>query len=529
MRRAVLVYMLGILTGITLLQFIRPAAPLAPFMSLTPIDRIHEVLNYVEAYYFEQVDENKLVEGAIKGIFEHLDPHTTYIPRERFQDVTERFEGHFEGIGVDFIIQNDFPVIVSPIPGSPSDRLGIRPADVIVEIEGESTRGMSDLEVMNRLRGERGTTVRIKIRRPGRSDLLAFRIIRDEIALQSVIAAFMYDEQTAFIKLTHFARTTSDELSAALDTLAAQGMQQLVLDLRNNSGGYLDQAVAVADHFLPANKKIVFTRGRIKDANEIYYSTNSTPKTEVPLIVLISHGSASASEIVAGAIQDYDRGLIVGERSFGKGLVQNQIALLDGSAVRITVAQYFTPSGRPIQRRYTKDRQAYYEQAFSDELPDSDLSANDTLRFVTAGGRKVYGGGGITPDLPLSWAGKQDSLLVDLLQKGLFFEYAAQIGPRFDGWRKDIRRFQTQFQVVPALLEDFKKFASEKGIPVPDAAWVDSREAIAMRLKAELARVLWGTPVYHEVWFKSDPRLQQVVAQFGEARRILELASRILE
>ncbi|MFQ5633270.1 MAG: S41 family peptidase, partial [bacterium] len=361
-----IIFLLGIFAGIVVYSALNPGLAIRNSKTRREVERLAEVMNNIEKYYVEDVDAQALTDGAIRGMLETLDPHTTYIPERHFREMAERFEGHFDGIGVEFIIQDDYPLVVSPIPDTPSDRLGLRAGDRIVEIENESTFEMSSDAVMSKLRGKRGSVVNIKVQRGQNDDYLPFSIRRDKIALQSVLAAFMLNEKTGFIKLTHFAKTTEDEINNALAELNKRGMRQLILDLRGNTGGYLDQAVAVANKFIPADRKIVYTRGRIREANEEYCASDDPAKSDVPLIVLMSHGSASASEIVAGAIQDWDRGLIIGETSFGKGLVQNQLDLIDGAAVRITIARYYTPSGRPIQRPYQMSRDAYYETAFEE-------------------------------------------------------------------------------------------------------------------------------------------------------------------
>ncbi len=360
-RQFFIIFLLGIGVGLATYAMVQPKLALPGGNIYDQLTRFAEVLTDVSRLYVEDVDEEKLVTEAINGMLESLDPHSVYIPEKQLRDVNERFEGHFEGIGIEFVIQNKYPTVVSPIPDSPSDRLGLRPGDKIIEIEGESAFGITEDEVMKKLRGPRGTTVNLTISRIGASQPLHFAITRDRISIYSILAAFMLDDQTGYVKLNRFSRTTDEELTRALQKLESQGMKRLILDLRFNSGGFLDQAVAVANKFIPAGKKIVYTRGRIQQANEDFYASEDPYKTDMPLIILINHGSASASEIVAGAAQDWDRALIVGERSFGKGLVQNQIPLKDGSAVRITIARYYTPSGRLIQRPYNHGREQYYE------------------------------------------------------------------------------------------------------------------------------------------------------------------------
>ncbi|TDJ00143.1 MAG: S41 family peptidase, partial [Caldithrix sp.] len=320
--------------------------------NLVQIQRFMEVVRVINELYFEEVDSKELVDSAINGMLEKLDPHTVYLAKEQVQEVRERFEGEFEGIGIEFMVLDKIPTVVSPIAGSPSEQLGLRPGDQIVKIEGASTYGFTEDQVRQKLLGKKGTKVEVQIKRPTLGEPFDLTIIRDKIPIYSISSAFMIEPKTGYIRVGRFAKTTNDEFEKALEELDSQEMRRLILDLRGNSGGYLDQAVEMVDKFLESGKRIVYTRGRISSSNEDYYSTSESAYSKLPLIVLINHGSASASEIVAGAIQDWDRGLIVGETSFGKGLVQNQISLKEGAAIRVTIARYYSPSGRLIQRSY---------------------------------------------------------------------------------------------------------------------------------------------------------------------------------
>ena len=283
------------------------------------IVRFNEALTAVSRYYVDDVETDKLIDGAISGMLETLDPHSVFISQEQLQDVTERFDGHFYGIGIEFVIIKKWPTVVAPIAGSPSDRLGLRPGDQIIKIEEKSTYKMAQTEVVERLRGPQGTTTQITIRRASIDVPFDVAITRDKVSIYSVEPSFMIDNRIGYIRIKRFAKSTSDELESALLKLEAQGMQKLVLDLRSNAGGFLEQAVAVTDKFIEQGKKIVYTRGRISQSNDDYYAYDDDHHKNFPVIILIDHGSASASEIVAGACQDWDRALIVGETSFGKG------------------------------------------------------------------------------------------------------------------------------------------------------------------------------------------------------------------
>ncbi len=485
--------------------------------AISRIKKIIEVFQIVERYYVEEPDEDKMVKGAISGMLETLDPHSVYIPKKSLSKMTEQFEGYFYGIGIEYVVQNKIITVVSPIVGGPAERLGIRPGDQIIKINGESAYGLTEDEVMSKLRGPKGTRVTVTIRRPGVREPFDVVIVRDKIPIYSVTAAFMLDDSTGYVYLGRFARTTAEELEAALNKLEGKGARRMLLDLRLNSGGYLDEAVAVADKFLPGGKRIVYTRGRIPSANEDFYSTDEATHPMYPLIVLVDHGSASASEIVAGALQDWDRALIVGERTFGKGLVQAQFRLRDGSAVRVTTARYYTPSGRLIQRSYDKGLYEYYREAYDDSLaaiPDTTGGV-----FLTAGGRKVYGGGGISPDVYIP-SGKMSRFTGDLVRRRLFFEFGSQWAAAHRDVGGDFQVFRRNFQVDDALLAEFRKFIEKEGVKVPEDLWRKDQRLIANFIKAEIARHLWDSEKYYIIRTEADTQLQKAVRYFPEARQL---------
>jgi carboxyl-terminal processing protease len=487
------------------------------------LQRFSEVLKAVSQNYVEEVDSEKLVNGAIHGMLEKLDPHSVYISKEQLTDVTERFEGHFYGIGIEFIIQNKTLTIVSPIAGSPSERLGLRPGDQIIQIEGQSTYGITEDEVQKKLKGAQNTVVEVTIRRPGVDEPFKVRITRDKISIYSVFAAFMIAPQTGYVRLNRFAKTTSEELESSLKTLEEQGMKQLLFDLRNNSGGFLEQAVAVADKFIDGNKKLVYTRGRIAQANEDFYSTSEGTHPRFPLIVLLDHGSASASEIVAGAVQDLDRGLVVGETSFGKGLVQSQIPLRDGAAVRVTIAHYFTPSGRLIQRPYDKGLQNYLEEGWDDLDPNAaEDSASQRPLFRTASGRNVYGGGGITPDVMIK-GDRWTMFSAELWRQRLFFEYGAEYASAHKNLAADFDAFVRNFAVTETMLADFRKLMDKHQVKFNQESWDKDLNFIKSKIKSEIARNLWDSSKYYQVEAASDNQIQQALRLFPEASRVAQL------
>ena len=357
-----------------------------------------KLVNIIYSNYVEDVNIDKILDGGIIGMLEELDPHSTYIRKKDFEDVKEQFAGEFEGIGIEFDILEGYVTVISPIPGTPSDRAGLQSGDKIIKINGLSAYKIEQKDVVKKLRGPKGSSVNVTIRRIGNKEPIDITLVREKIPIVSVLASFMIDESTGYIKINRFASTTAQEVEQAMIELENQDMEQLILDFRNNGGGLLGQAVQIVDLFVDTQDTIVFTQGRIPGSNEIHMSKIQAKDRKYPVLAIINRGSASASEIVTGALQDLDRGLVIGETSFGKGLVQRQYELPDESAARITIARYYTPSGRLIQREY-ENIEDYYRDLRNNnrELTDSTIS-NRPLYF-TRKGRKVYGGGGITPDI----------------------------------------------------------------------------------------------------------------------------------
>lgn len=480
-----------------------------------------QVLSYISDNYVDEVDGEELIDGAITGMLEGLDPHSNYLDAERFARMQERNRGTYYGIGVSFDIVDDKLTVISPIEGSPSYKLGIRAGDVIVKIEGESAKGITREEVFDKLRGPRGTTVHVSIQREGEEGLLEFDIVRDEIPIYSVPYHFMLSEEVGYVRMNRFSATTSDELSDAIEELKGQGMQQMILDLRGNSGGYLNEAIEVADMFLGGGKRIVYTRGRLPDASEDYYTTGRGRFTDQPLIVMVDHGSASASEIVSGALQDWDRAIIVGQTTFGKGLVQRQYRLKNGAALLLTVARYYTPAGRLIQRDYS-DRDAYLSADTLDELDEMHAEAvEDTARekFRTAGNRTVLGGGGITPDYEVDVPYPSSETTNELNASRAFFDFApvyiarkgldASLG--FDQFRRD-------FQMGERDLAEFRRFLDERAIEYQADSLAVHRGLVERSIKAEIARTLWGEPQRYQLLVEADPELQEALSYLSQAR-----------
>ena len=486
--------------------------------------KFNYLLYKIRENYVEEPNMNELLDGAITGMLESLDPHSIYIPAEEQSRLTERFRGDFEGIGISFVIQNKLLTVISPIPGTPADRLGIRTGDKIIKIDGKSAYGITNEEVFEKLRGPKGSTVNVTIAREGVDEPLEFAIIRDKIPIHSVETSFMIDNKTGYILLNQFTTNTTPELEEALDDLLSQGMTQLIFDLRGNSGGYLDQAVNVADEFVPSGEKIVFTRGRQSGSEVAYYSTDRNTKSDIDLIILINHGSASASEIVAGAVQDLDRGLVVGTRSFGKGLVQTPIPLGDGSLVRLTTARYYTPSGRLIQRPYSDENiSEYYRDAFMDDDSTSDQPDSTREVFYTKGHRTVYGGGGIEPDVKLE-SSYFTSFGAKLLTQRLFFEYAVGFSAKHPELASDFKNYLNNFEVSEEMLSEFLDLVKTKNIEIDEEDYAKDKTFFKSIIKAEIAQNLYNNRIYYyQVRIQGDDQVTRARELFGEARKIADL------
>ncbi|MGD8395328.1 MAG: S41 family peptidase [Candidatus Eiseniibacteriota bacterium] len=490
---------------------------------LDKIRTFQAILRLVRTNYVDEVDTNSLIDGAISGLLRELDPHSDYIDPERFRVMNERNRGEYHGIGISFAIRDGYLTVIAPIEGSPSARLGIRAGDRIVEIEGESAIDITESEVFERLRGPKGSHVRVGVQRAGHDELIEFDIERDRIPIMSIPYWFMIDDTTGYVRIIRFSATTSDELEVALDELERDGMQQLLLDLRGNAGGYLEQAIEVSDRFIPGGKMVVYTKGRIPGSSEEHYASEVNTHPIQPLVVLIDHGSASASEIVSGAIQDWDRGLVVGQTSFGKGLVQRQYRLQDGSALFLTVARYYTPSGRLIQRDYTDaDKVSYYAEGYDDVDPNAEVDpdAADRPVFMTAGGRPVYGGGGITPDIalePVAFTTTQQTLE----QSGLFFEFANQWVGDTGFTYPDFESFRTGFEIDEATWERFVAAVDEHDVEIDREALATERDYIETGIKREIAGNLWGARERYRIIIDRDPTVAAAAGHLAEAASVL--------
>jgi carboxyl-terminal processing protease len=499
------------------------------------ITNFDDVLTYTEKYYIEHVDTQKLVEAAINGMLTKLDPHSVYIPAQQMESVEESLRGDFEGIGIEFQVVNDTLTVVSPITGGPSEQLGIMAGDRIIKIDGKQVIGITNEEVRKKLRGKAGTKVTVSILRIGIKTELAYEITRDKIPIFSVDARLMLDDKTGYVSVSRFADKTYDELVDALNELKNQGMKQCILDLRGNPGGYLNQAFKIADLFIPGKNRIVYTEGRRSEFNEQYFASETSPFENMPLIILVNRGSASASEIVSGAVQDWDRGLIVGETTFGKGLVQRQFTLPDNSSLRLTISEYFTPSGRLIQRDYkdNKNKSEYFSDAGSENETDGEnlnhAAEKDSTRpvFKTSKGRTVFGGGGITPDYIVKSADLSE-YTVKLLRNNLFYLYALSYidlhGSEINSnYGKKLNRFRTEFTFSESDVQKFIDFASQKDVKLVQKDFEKDKDYILARLKAQIARNYWKNEGWYTVLMSVDHQVEKALTLFVVARDLANL------
>lgn len=489
----------------------------------TTTQKFGTLLHYINQIYVDTVDLDDLVEVAIVHMLEEMDPHSMYIAAEDLKAADEPLNGNFEGVGIQFNIFKDTIMVVSPIAGGPSEKLGILAGDRIVTVDGEvvAGTGVTNKDVQRLLKGPKGTKVTVGIKRGGERELLEFEIIRDKIPIYSVDAAFMVRPEIGYIKVNRFAKTTMSEMYEAFEKLKSQGMKDLVLDLQGNGGGMLRTATEMADTFLSDDKLVVYTEGRSFPKEETF-SHRIGAFEKGRLVVLIDQGSASASEIVSGAIQDWDRGLIVGRRSFGKGLVQRPVSLPDGSAVRLTVQKYYTPSGRCIQKPYDDGVDAYrqekYDRYESGELLSLDsLELPDSLKYKTRlQGRTVYGGGGILPDIfvPLDTS-DNSGYFSRILRKGLDNRFALRY---VDSLRADLEviypsedAFIERFRLSENEIDDFQAFVAEGDIEFVEEDWAKSGDAIRLRLHAMIGRNLYESSTFYRVIHELNESLQRAI------------------
>ena len=480
-----------------------------------------DLLNAVTNWSAEDIGSEKFVYASIDGMLRTLDPHTSFLEPKEYSDMQDRQKGTFYGLGILVTKRNDQVTVITPLEGTPAARLGIRAGDVISEVEGVATEDLSLDEVVKRLKGPKGTTVNIKIQRVGMKEPIPLTIVRAAIPTNSISNVLMIRPGVGYIRIKDFTSTTVRELSEAIEKLEGQGMQRLVLDLRMNPGGLLDAAVGVSDHFLDKGQMIVYTKGRTPDSAQEYLAPGKQEKFDKPLVVLVNRGSASASEIVAGAIQDHDRGLVVGETSWGKGLVQSVYTLQYGAGLALTTSKYFTPAGRNIQRDYT----SVYDYYMADETENGpEVPLEQREKFKTDTGRVVYGGGGITPDAII----KQPTLArtTQLLEvRSTIFNYAVEYAAKHPDVNRDL-------VVKPELVEEFVRFAVEKEVASEEdiraaLAKPEDRKFIERALKAEIVAAKYGYDASYPYRLQGDAQVEKALDLFPEAQKLATTAAAV--
>ena len=486
---------------------------------------MQQIISYVDHFYFDIVDMDKIMDGAFHGLMEELDPHSTYIPAKEQENIDELFRGKFQGIGIEFDILHGYITVISPVPDSPSDYAGLQSGDRIIAINDNDAYKITKDEVIKKLRGEKGSSVDITIQRIGLDEPFDVTIIRDDIPIYSVGAATMIDENTGYILLRRFSATTIDEVNKAIDKLDKQNFNKLIFDLRGNSGGYLEQAAAVSNLFISTKDTLVYTKGKISDSNQAFLSKPEKGRNDFSLIILINRGSASASEIVSGAVQDLDRGLIVGETSFGKGLVQRQLPLEGGSAIRITMARYYTPSGRLIQRPYEEgDDLTYYKELYAKDR-ESTLDSLKQLRpkYRTRQGRTVYGGGGITPDIYIPYKNKLTNETQKILRnpERPIFNFSSTYATQNDLGFKNFNNFKKDWQVSQSVYSQFLDYLDSDSIVFNSDSLLKDKTFIYNRIKSEIAGTAWGKDEATSIRLSLDNQVSEALKYFNEADAFL--------
>lgn len=529
------------------------------FKNVAINDLGESVKKFEEAYLYisnTYPDENmtKRTEDALEAMFKGLDPHSIYIEPKLSDDIDDEFSGKFQGIGVQFNVIQDTITVITAIAGGPSDQLGIRSGDRIIKIDGKSAIGFNNEDVRNHLRGPKGSKVDVTIKRPNAKNHVKFTITRDDIPLYSIGASYMLDEKTGYIKMDKFIQTTHEEFMTAAKKLENKGMERLVLDLRGNPGGYLQQAIAIAEEFFPRGTRIVSTKSRHARFTSAYYSRRDGKFKDKPLIILVDEGSASASEIVSGAIQDHDRGWIVGRRTFGKGLVQQQYELVDSSKIRVTISKYLTPSGRLIQKPYNhRGREEYAYEIYkrgADARGDAEEFIShvpDSLKYSTDAGRTVYGGGGIVPD-HIVQDDTTNAIVANFMRRNrVGFEFVRDYLDKNDKafrneWESDFQRFRKEFEWKEEDMNEVRRRLKEKNMVVSDTLSKPVFKSDTLfvpkghfeeiewmprgLMKAELARQVWGLkkyyPVINDIF---DNTIDAAMTMWSEVKKLKDYAS----
>ncbi len=510
-----------LLLGIYLGTILKRDTGTSSFFIYSGENKLGMLIDLIDNKYVDTVSTDKIVEKTIPFVLDQLDPHSVYIPAEELKSVREPLEGNFEGIGIQFNIKNDTILVISTIAGGPSEKVGLLPGDRIITINDSlfAGQGITTDDVVQNLKGPRGTEVTVGVKRKGVTELLHFKIIRDKIPLYSIETSYKIDKNTGYIKISRFAKTTHDEFADHMEELYRQDIDKLILDLRGNSGGYLNEAIKLADEFLPDNELIVYTQGKAKK-RENYFATSKGICEDIDLVILIDSWSASASEIVAGAVQDNDRGIIVGQRSFGKGLVQEPSMFRDGSAIRLTIARYYTPTGRCIQKPYDNGSDDYYEDIAeridNGELTEKDsIKFPDSLKYTTDAGRILYGGGGIMPDIfvPVDTIGN-NAFYSEIARKRYIYRFALEYT---DNNRKKLNTFEGYQQLADYLdeqgiIDSFMVFIKNHGLEPPgNNSLAQSSNLITTQLKAYISRNFFDNDGFYPLLEDIDKPLQKAI------------------
>jgi len=485
-------------------------------------------LGAIEDNYVGEYESDRLVYSAISGLLQTLDPHSSFMDPRSFAQMRERQEGRYYGLGITINVVDGDVTVFNVFEGSPAHQKGLRRGDVIAKIEGEDAKGWTSEQAVSRLRGPKQSSVKISIRRAGFDGLIDLAVTRDEVHIPTVPAAVMLDATTGYIKLQDFGENTDQELGKSLEALTKQGMQKLVFDLRGNPGGALDQAIRVSNRFLPKGDLIVYTRGRVPNSDQDYRATEQSDYLRVPMITLVNRSSASASEIVSGALQDHDRSLIVGETTFGKALVQSVYRVAEGAGAAITTARYYTPSGRLIQRPWDVGFDEYLTYTWREQDVNK-VHKSDDLKYTDAG-RKVYSGGGIEPDR--RYDGPSDGFNPSrfgrtIAARNLFDTYAQQFTRKGDTrvTRRGAqpRELTPDFEVNDEMLAEFKKLVQQSPIPFDEAAWTSDIEFIKAMIHREIDVDLFGVAAAYKNLARHDPQLQFALTLFPEAQQLLNM------
>jgi carboxyl-terminal processing protease len=493
------------------------------------IYKLQEIITYINRDYVDSVNTNELVEYGIQRMLEKLDPHSSYIPAKDATLAKSQLDGEFDGIGVEFGIIRDTIYVVAPLTGGPSEKLGIQSGDQIIKVDGKTVAGtgITNRDVFDLLRGPRGSKVIIEIKRKNQKDLIPYEITRDKIPQYSINASYMVNQEIGYIKVTRFAATTHEEFKKAVRELKDQGMKKLILDLQGNPGGYMGAAINIADEILSENALIVSQKGKVNRYNQKAYAVKPGLFEDGSIIVLINEGSASASEIVAGAIQDNDRGLIVGRRSFGKGLVQMPIDLSDGAELRLTIARYYTPSGRSIQKPYGEDQDYSSDWTYRFEHGEffsaDSIKFNDSLRYETLSGRTVFGGGGIMPDFFVPLDTTMSSAYVNRLfnsdsAREFILDYLDKNKKQFEGM--SFESYYKNFKISEEMLQALVKVGEKNKEKFDEKDFKKSKDYLKILLKAHMGRNIYDDNAFYKVINDINEIYLQALNLFGEAEKL---------